>query len=129
MSLVGELQRRNVVRVVIAYLAGAWLLIQIAETLLPVYGFGDGAIRIVVAVQERRPRIGIVSDVEVRRPRVRIVADIEERRPRIGSIGRCVLGTASSCSDDGDCAGDEFCLGGRCMPRDGASLNTSTALS
>lgn len=50
MSLVSELQRRNVLRVVIAYLAVAWLLLQVAETLLPVYGFGDGAIRIVVTV-------------------------------------------------------------------------------
>ena len=50
MSLLAELQRRNVVRVAIAYAAGAWLLIQIAETLLPVYGFGDAAIRIVVAI-------------------------------------------------------------------------------
>jgi TolB-like protein len=50
MSLFAELRRRNVFRVAIAYLAGSWLLIQIAETLLPVYGFGDAAIRATVAV-------------------------------------------------------------------------------
>lgn len=50
MSLLAELRRRKVFRVAIAYLAGAWLLIQIAETLLPAYGFGDGAIRTSVAV-------------------------------------------------------------------------------
>lgn len=37
MWLFTELKRRNVVRVGIAYLASAWLLVQIAETLLPVY--------------------------------------------------------------------------------------------
>ncbi|NNC76789.1 MAG: hypothetical protein HKN77_02430 [Woeseiaceae bacterium] len=50
MSLLAELRRRKVFRVAIAYLAGSWLLIQIAETLLPVYGFGDAAIRASVAV-------------------------------------------------------------------------------
>lgn len=50
MSLFAEFRRRKVFRVAIAYLAGSWLLIQIAETLLPVYGFGDAAIRAVVAV-------------------------------------------------------------------------------
>ncbi len=50
MSLFAELRRRKVIRVALAYLAGAWLLIQVAETLLPVYGFGDAAIRAMVAV-------------------------------------------------------------------------------
>ena len=50
MSLFSELQRRKVIRVGIAYLAFAWALIQIAETLLPVYGFSDAAIRILVAI-------------------------------------------------------------------------------
>jgi len=49
MSLVSELKRRNVFRAAIAYLATSWLLLQIGETLLPVYGFGDAAIRLVVA--------------------------------------------------------------------------------
>lgn len=50
MSLIAELKRRKMFRVAIAYLAGSWLLIQVAETLLPVYGFGDAAIRAVVAI-------------------------------------------------------------------------------
>lgn len=50
MKLLEELQRRRVFRVGIAYLALAWLLIQVAETLLPAYGFSDAAIRILVAV-------------------------------------------------------------------------------
>lgn len=41
MSLFTELKRRNVFRVTAAYLAGAWLLIEVAETLFPLFGFGD----------------------------------------------------------------------------------------
>lgn len=37
MSILGELQRRNVFRVAVAYLAAAWLIVQIAETLVPVF--------------------------------------------------------------------------------------------
>ncbi len=50
MSLFAELRRRNVVRVGIAYIATAWLLIQIAETLFPVYDLPAIAIRAVVTV-------------------------------------------------------------------------------
>jgi adenylate cyclase len=45
-----ELRRRNVFRVGIAYLAVAWLVLQVAETLLPVYGFTDLAIRNLVVI-------------------------------------------------------------------------------
>lgn len=50
MKLFAELKRRNVIRVAIAYGAAAWLLIQVVETLFPVYGLPDDAIRLVVAV-------------------------------------------------------------------------------
>jgi TolB-like protein/Tfp pilus assembly protein PilF len=50
MSLYHELKRRNVFRVAIAYLAGSWLLIEIAETIFPLYGFGDTPARIVVTL-------------------------------------------------------------------------------
>ena len=50
MSLYHELKRRNVFRVAIAYLAGSWLLIEAAETIFPLYGFGDAPARIVVTV-------------------------------------------------------------------------------
>jgi adenylate cyclase len=43
-----ELKRRNVLRVAAAYVAVAWLVIQVVETLFPVFGPGDDAIRIVV---------------------------------------------------------------------------------
>jgi TolB-like protein len=45
-----ELKRRNVIRVGIAYAAVAWLVLQVAEMLLPVYGFSDAAIRNLVTV-------------------------------------------------------------------------------
>ena len=50
MSFWGEIRRRNVHRVAIAYVAAAWLLIQVAETLFPVFGLSDNAIRAVVIV-------------------------------------------------------------------------------
>jgi hypothetical protein len=40
MPLYQELKRRNVFRVAIAYLAGSWLLVEVAETIFPLYGFG-----------------------------------------------------------------------------------------
>jgi TolB-like protein len=49
-SFIEELGRRNVFRVAIAYLAGAWLLIQVADTVLPKFGYADSAVtNIIVA--------------------------------------------------------------------------------
>ena len=50
MWLFTELKRRNVFRVGAAYAVASWLLIQIAETILPIFGFNDGPARIVVIV-------------------------------------------------------------------------------
>jgi hypothetical protein len=50
LSLYNELKRRNVFRVGAAYVVSAWLLIQVAETILPLFGFGDAPARIVVMV-------------------------------------------------------------------------------
>jgi TolB-like protein/lipoprotein NlpI len=49
-SLYSELKRRNVIRVAIAYIVSSWLVIQVVETLFPVYGLSDGAIRIVITL-------------------------------------------------------------------------------
>jgi TolB-like protein/tetratricopeptide (TPR) repeat protein len=49
-SFIGELKRRNVIRVGVAYLAAAWLLIQILETLFPIFGLEETSIRVVVIV-------------------------------------------------------------------------------
>jgi len=48
MTLLAELKRRNVLRVAAAYVAVSWLLIQVVETLFPVFGLSDAAIRAVV---------------------------------------------------------------------------------
>ncbi|MEJ2401524.1 MAG: tetratricopeptide repeat protein [Xanthomonadales bacterium] len=49
-SFFTELKRRNVFRVAAAYIVGAWLVIQVAETVFPVYGLSDGVIRLVITL-------------------------------------------------------------------------------
>jgi TolB-like protein len=50
MSLYHELKRRNVFRVAIAYLAGAWLLTEVCGTLFPAFGIPEWGVRFVVIV-------------------------------------------------------------------------------
>ena len=50
MSLLERLKSRGVLRVALAYLAAAWLILQLAEILFPAYGFGDAAIRNLVVL-------------------------------------------------------------------------------
>jgi hypothetical protein len=50
LSLFNELKRRNVFRVGAAYVVVAWLLIQVTETIFPLFGFDDSPARIVVIV-------------------------------------------------------------------------------
>ena len=50
MTLFNELKRRNVFRVGAAYVVVAWLLIQVVETIFPLFGFDDTPARIVVIV-------------------------------------------------------------------------------
>jgi TolB-like protein len=45
MSFLAELKRRNVLRVGAAYVVGAWIVIQVVDTILPAFGFGAIAIR------------------------------------------------------------------------------------
>ncbi len=45
MSFLAELKRRNVLRVGAAYIVGAWIVIQVVDTILPAFGFGDIALR------------------------------------------------------------------------------------
>lgn len=45
MSFIDEVRRRNVHRVAIFYLAGAWLLIQVVETLFPAFGMSEAGFR------------------------------------------------------------------------------------
>ena len=48
MGLYSELKRRNVLRVAAGYVVSAWLLIQVAETIFPLFGFDAGPARVVV---------------------------------------------------------------------------------
>jgi len=48
MSLYHELKRRNVFRVAIAYLAGAWLLIEVTDTIFPYFNLGETAVRVLI---------------------------------------------------------------------------------
>ena len=50
MSLVGELERRNVIPMAGLYLVGAWLAVQVAGTLLPMFGAPDWVPRSLVIV-------------------------------------------------------------------------------
>ena len=50
MRLFHELKRRNVFRVAAAYVALAWLVVQVAETLIPTFGFDPGVLRTVILV-------------------------------------------------------------------------------
>ncbi len=50
MSFFDEVRRRNVHRVAIFYLAGAWLLIQVVETVFPAFGMTDAGIRAVTMI-------------------------------------------------------------------------------
>jgi len=49
-SLLNELKRRGVIRVVLGYLAAAWLLLQIADLVLPAYGFSDQAMATLINI-------------------------------------------------------------------------------
>ena len=50
MSFFNELRQRNVLRVAAAYIVASWLVIQVVETLFPVFGLSDVLIRVVVIV-------------------------------------------------------------------------------
>jgi len=50
MSFFSEFRRRNVPQVALAYLAGAWLLLQIVDTVFPLVGLDEKAGRIVLLV-------------------------------------------------------------------------------
>ncbi len=50
MHLFKELKRRSVFRVAAAYMAAAWLVVEITETLFPLYGLSSAAVRLVVTL-------------------------------------------------------------------------------
>jgi len=48
MSFIAELRRRNVIRMAVAYLAVAWVVIEVSNTILPLFGVGPGVSRLIV---------------------------------------------------------------------------------
>ncbi len=50
MSLIAELKRRNVIRMAGLYVVGAWLIVQVAGTVLPMFGAPDWLARSVVVL-------------------------------------------------------------------------------
>lgn len=79
-SFFHELKRRNVIRVGAAYLVGAWVLIQVADTVFPYFGLADSTVTFLITalavgfipvlaiawVFELTPK-GLVRDEEVER--------------------------------------------------------------
>ena len=47
-GFIEELKRRNVIRTAIAYLVGAWVVIQAADILLPIFNAPDWVLRVIV---------------------------------------------------------------------------------
>ena len=50
MNVVAELKRRNVIRMAALYLVGAWLVTQVAATLLPVFGAPEWVMKVLVGL-------------------------------------------------------------------------------
>ena len=50
MKLLAELKRRKVIRMAGLYLVGAWLLVQVAATLLPVFGAPEWVMKVLVGL-------------------------------------------------------------------------------
>ena len=49
-SFFGELKRRNVIRMAGLYLVGAWLVVQVAGTVLPMFGAPEWLPRTIVVL-------------------------------------------------------------------------------
>ena len=51
-----ELRRRGVLRAGLVYLASSWLVVQVLETLVPIFGLPETSIRwVVITLAERAP--------------------------------------------------------------------------
>ena len=59
MSLFTELKRRNVIRVAMAYVALAWLVVQVLDSLAPLFGVGAGTARLVSVPLSRTTSRGV----------------------------------------------------------------------
>jgi adenylate cyclase len=70
-GLIAELKRRNVFRVALFYVVSAWLIIEVAETVLPLFDVPDGVLRglVVLLVIGLRAGAGACRGSTSSRPR------------------------------------------------------------
>lgn len=94
-SLIAELNRRGVTRVASAYVVVAWLLLQVAEILLPAYGFGNGAIRTLVVLLAAGflPALVLAWAFEITPSGVKADRDVDRKEP-VAPLGRSRLDRA-----------------------------------
>lgn len=71
MKLLAELRRRNVIRVAGLYLVASWLVVQVADTLLPVFEAPAWVMRVLVNEVDRSRSI---TDVTARRLDIAVIA-------------------------------------------------------
>ncbi|HVF34195.1 MAG TPA: hypothetical protein VND91_02610 [Candidatus Saccharimonadia bacterium] len=103
MNLLAELKRRNVIRMAGLYLVGAWLIVQVAETILPVFAVPTWILRALIIllalgfvpalmlawVFELTPQ-GLIRDDEVL-PRRSMTARTARRIDRIVVLGLLIV--------------------------------------
>ena len=82
MSVLSELKRRNVVRVALAYLAASWFLVQLVETVFPIFGLPNELIRLIVIVLAIGFPLALVVSwlYELTPEGLRLEKDVDRRR-------------------------------------------------
>jgi adenylate cyclase len=78
MNLFAELKRRNVFRVALFYVVSAWLIIEVAETVLPLFDVPDGVLRglVVLLVIGLVPALGLSWIYEITPEGIKRDADL-----------------------------------------------------
>ena len=91
-GIIHEVKRRNVHRVAIAYLVGSWLLVQILETVFPIYGFDESGIRwvILALIIGFIPVLGLSWAFEWSQSGIHSQADIDRDPDAQQSAGRTI---------------------------------------
>ncbi|MFU8895277.1 MAG: hypothetical protein ACNA8J_02700 [Gammaproteobacteria bacterium] len=80
MKLFAELKRRNVFRVALFYVVSAWLIIEVAETVLPLFDVPDGVLRglVVLLVIGLVPALGLSWIYEITPEGIKRDADLSD---------------------------------------------------
>jgi adenylate cyclase len=90
MSLFDELKRRNVIRVAAGYIVVAWLVIQVAETILPFYGVPDATIRLLITVLAVLfvPVVILAWVFEWTPEGIKVDEGVDQRGPRVAAAAK-----------------------------------------